>query len=86
MKIEQEHLGQRIRDKITGLEGICMAITLWKNGCRRANLQPTTLKDGKPMEMYAIDEQDIELVEPESVPSEATAERSGGDHPMQTLP
>lgn len=58
------NLGDRAKDVITGLEGIVVAITNWLHGCKRFTLQPETLKDGKPLDNWTIDEAQVELVAP----------------------
>jgi len=75
-------LGIRVRDNITGLTGIAVARTEWLHGCARVTIQPEELKDGKPVESYTVDEQQVELVKTEkrrvSPLSSATA---GGPQP-----
>ncbi len=40
-------LGDLARDKVTGFEGMVVAVTSWITGCDRLTLQPTKLtKDG----------------------------------------
>jgi len=56
-----EH-GDRVQDKITGLKGIVVGITTWLYGCRRLSIQPETLQDGKPAEMYIVDEPQLTLL------------------------
>lgn len=56
-------LGDRVRDKITGYEGVVTSITFWLNGCVRLAVQATVLKDGKPVEAEWIDDQQVELAQ-----------------------
>ena len=37
-------LGDRVRDSITGFEGIVIAYTKWLTGCDRLSVLPTELK------------------------------------------
>lgn len=54
MKIE---LGDKVRDQVTGYEGIAVARTEWLHGCARITVQPANLdKDGKPPETVTFDE------------------------------
>jgi len=55
-------LGDKVRDKITGLEGILVARTEYLNGCWRIGIQPQEIKDGKPVEPYWIDVEQAERV------------------------
>jgi len=43
--------GSRVRDTVTGFEGIATGRTVWMNGCVRISIEPTELKDGKPMDI-----------------------------------
>lgn len=50
-------LGDKAKDSVTGFEGICIARTMWLNGCVRVTLQSDKLdKDGKPQEGQTFDE------------------------------
>jgi len=79
-------LGSKVRDNITGFEGIAVARTEWLYGCVRILIEPKRLQPtGDPGTVHAFDEQRIELVE-EAAPvvsaeSEAT---SGGPYPDPT--
>lgn len=64
----QIKLGQKVRDTITGLEGIAIGITEWMYGCRRVIIQPQELREGKPLEAYTVDEPACEVIIPEAEP------------------
>lgn len=56
-------LGDRVRDRITGYEGIVIAETNWLNMCTRYTVQGESLKDsGKPVESMSFDDRDLELL------------------------
>jgi hypothetical protein len=76
MKKEQITLGCTARDTITGYTGAVVAITCWLNGCTRITIQARELKDGKPVESYTADVEQVELVERE--PSKAGKKGVGG--------
>ena len=59
MKIK---LGQKVKDKITGYEGIVVVKTDWIHGCTRFGVKSQSLKDGKPIDMEWFDEPDLEVV------------------------
>lgn len=62
-------LGDRVRDKVTGFEGIAIGRSTWLYGCERIGIEPTTLDDGGlPIEPVFFDEQRILLVEAALVP------------------
>jgi len=72
-------LGSKVRDNITGFEGIAIARTEWLHGCARVTIQPQGLHDGKPIESHTFDEQQVELVEAHApVVSGASSATSGG--------
>ncbi len=55
-------LGDRVRDSITGFEGIAVGITIWLNKCRSIGIQSTKLdKDGQPLDVQWIDETQCEV-------------------------
>lgn len=56
--------GDKVKHRITGLEGVVMGITDWLFGCRRVHVQPFELKDGRPQELVAFDEGEIEIIKP----------------------
>lgn len=78
-------LGDRVRDRITGFEGIVIGITEWLYQCRRPYVQPTGLHDGKPLEAQSFDEDQLEVVEAGAfAPSShvaSTARETGGPRP-----
>lgn len=56
-------LGDLCRDRVTGFEGIVVAITCWLNGCIRVTLQPRKLKEnGEHPETVTFDQHQVELV------------------------
>jgi hypothetical protein len=65
MEIE---LGQKVKDTITGMEGIVISRTVWLNGCVRVGVQPQQLKDGIPVESQIFDEPQLVVVEDTSAP------------------
>jgi len=55
-------LGDRVKDKISGLKGIVVGISNYLYGCKRVSIQPEEAKDGKPAEWYTVDEPQLEIV------------------------
>ena len=61
-------LGDRVKDRISGLAGIVVAKTEWLYGCVRVAVQPEKIgKDGKPLEMQTFDEPQLDLVRAKNV-------------------
>ena len=72
-------LGNKVRDTLTGFAGVAVARTEWLYGCSRIGIEPTELKDGKPIETQWFDEQRVEMVEDtRPTVSAASSASSGG--------
>jgi hypothetical protein len=71
-------LGDKVRDPITGFEGIATAKTEWLYGCTRLGVQAKMGEDGKVHDPHWFDEPQLEGIAPEdaSVP--------GGPRPEPT--
>lgn len=68
-------LGQRVRERFSGVEGTIIAITDWLYGCRRITIQPDGQKDGKPIETFGADEPACIVIDETPAP---TKTRTGG--------
>lgn len=56
-------LGDRVKDRISGFQGIAIARTTWLHNCTRIVVQPESLtKEHKPSEDMAFDEAQLEVV------------------------
>lgn len=73
MKSEKEHKfkypnGIKVRDIITGFEGVIMSRTNYLTGCDRYAIQSTELnKDGKPQDWLWFDETMLEVIEEKKI-------------------
>lgn len=56
------HLGDEVKDTITGFQGIAIGVTEWLHGCRRVTVQPRKLNDGKVADTYTFDEPQLAFV------------------------
>ena len=63
-------IGDKVRDTITGLEGIAIARTVWINGCVRIVVQPQEHKDGKAAEASTFDEPQLTVLQRSAIPAE----------------
>lgn len=63
-------LGCKAKDKISGFEGIVIAITEWLNGCQRVMIQPQALDAGKPIDAHAFDSEQVIVIEDVVAPAE----------------
>ena len=55
-------LGDTVRDTITGYEGIAVCVSNWLNGCQRVTIQAPELHDGKPVDNFTFDAEQLEVV------------------------
>lgn len=55
-------LGSRVRDTITGFEGIATGRSIWLYGCERICIEVDKLENGKTIEPEWFDDQRVELV------------------------
>lgn len=56
-------LGDRVRDKITGFEGIATARVVYLNGCIQFCVDPGVNKEGEMMKGEYIDVSQLEVIE-----------------------
>ena len=68
-------LGDKVRDNISGLEGIAVARTEWLHGCIRIAVQPEA-KDNKVPDSVTFDEPQLKLVK--KIPVLKEKERNHG--------
>jgi len=72
-------LGDKVRDIVTGFEGIAVAKIEYLNGCIRYEVQPETCKDGKPIDSLWIDIQQLVVTEERKINIKPVkAEGTGG--------
>lgn len=58
------NLGEKVKDRVTGLVGEVHCVSDWLYGCRRIGIQPYGLdKDGTPVDVEWFDEPRLEVVE-----------------------
>ena len=56
-------LGDRVKDIISGQEGIVIGVTDYIYGCRRVGVSPEETKDGVPVENFWTDEPQLEVLQ-----------------------
>ena len=57
------NLGDRLKDRVTGFEGIVMSRTEWLTGCNTYGLKSQVLKDGLPTDSQWVDEVQLDKVD-----------------------
>ena len=73
-------LGIKVKDNVTGFEGMATARTVYLFGCVRVLVEPMQLKDGLPIDAQWFDEQRL------TEQSEATSGGSGQVPPSRDAP
>jgi len=76
-------MGQKCRDKVTGFEGVVVAIHEYLYGCRRISLQPES-KNGEWKGSVAFDEPGLEVLD--SVKLKASKEERETGGPNKYMP
>jgi hypothetical protein len=56
-------LGDRVRDPISGFQGIATVHSLWLSGCVRLGVSPETFEVGKPIDERYFDQALLEVVD-----------------------
>lgn len=70
-------LGNKIRDRVSGLEGITTGYITYLNGCIQWNIHPSVGKDNKATEGNGYyDEQQLEFVDDGIAGTEGKAKKS----------
>ena len=69
MKIKQHLnlLGLRVRERVTGMEGVVTSISFDLYGCIQAILNPGMDKDGKPKDQHYYDVSRLEILDDKPV-------------------
>ena len=60
-------LGMKVRDVVSGFEGIATGRVEYINGCKQFLITPRVDKDGKYMEAQWVDQQRVEILDSEPV-------------------
>jgi len=79
-------LGEKVRDKITGLEGIATSRCEFLHGCVRIGVQPQEVKDGKPAEVVYLDEPQLDVVGKKTLVSSPTTGPGGPQNDPRPRP
>ncbi len=62
-KDKEIKLGQTVKDKITGYEGIATSRTIFMEGCDRIGVTSRELKKGNPQDSISFDEYDLDIID-----------------------
>lgn len=78
MKFE---LGEILKDKITGFQGVAMVRAEYWTGCIHYGLSPQALKDGQTIDWEWIDETQLVRIEDAEKVLRESREPTSGPHP-----
>lgn len=79
----QFDLGDKVKDRISGLIGIVMSRSEHLTGCNRYWASPQEVKDGKPAEGAWFDEDVLELISAEEVKRRRYKVHDGDARPVR---
>lgn len=63
------NLGDKVKDRVTGYEGIVICKTEYLNGCDQCGVKCSILKDGMPQDAVYVDAAQLEVIEAKAVSS-----------------
>ncbi len=63
-------LGDTVRERVTGFEGVINSITRYVNGCERIAVQSAVLKDGLPADAQFFDIMEVDIIKRGKVKAE----------------
>lgn len=61
------NLGDEVKDSITGFTGVVISRHEYLHGCMRLTVQPSTLKDGKPIDCVTFDEPQLQVIKAKKI-------------------
>ena len=79
-------LGDKVKDNISGLEGIVTGRSEYLYGCAHILVNPQQVKDGAPVAGTWLDEDRFTVIEEGVIPRPAAAEVKRGGPAMSTPP
>jgi hypothetical protein len=71
-------MGVKVKSKISGFQGVVVSRAEHLNGCNRYWIQPPVDKDGKLIDGYWLDEQELTVLEDDPVTTDAPHRKPGG--------
>jgi len=74
-------LGNKVKDKVTGLKGIITGASAWITGCNAYGIAPGLDNNGKTLETEWVDEVRLEFVGP-GLNIEKEEDPTGGPQPI----
>lgn len=75
-----ELLGKKVKEKITGFEGIATSKHIYLTGCNQYGIQAAINKDNKIPDIVYFDEFRLEVIGDCVSPQEVTGDKNGCDY------
>lgn len=75
---DQIRPGQRVREIVTGLEGVVVAVATHLTGCDTVGIHPGLDKDRKPMDVQWFDYTRLAVIEERSIMDIPAPAKAGG--------
>lgn len=79
-------LGDKVKDRVSGFKGIVTSRTEYLNGCQQYGVAPPIDKEGKMLDSYNIDGQQLDLVDAGLNKTKPVAKRTTGSAPVKIKP
>jgi len=78
-------LGDKVKDSVSGFEGVAVARHTYLQGCNRISVQPVIDKEGKLLESQAFDEPQLIVLKQKKikVKKETKKNKPGGPMPYK---
>ena len=67
VKPHLEYLGKKVKDRVTGIVGICTSVGFDLYGCVQAVVSPGLDKEGEPRKLHWFDLSRLEVIEHERI-------------------
>jgi len=72
-------LGNKVKDSLTGFQGVAIAKTVWSSGAVTISVEPTKLQEnGQPIDSQAFDVYRLEIVSEPAIPVSRESEATTG--------
>ena len=75
-------LGDRVKDRITGFEGIAISLTRHLTGCDTVGVRPEKLHDGKTIDCHWFDINRLKVTKKSAFTPEQVTKKPGGPRPV----
>ncbi len=79
----REVLGRKVRDQVSGFQGVATSWTIFLNGCVRVSIQPPVDKEGKLPDEKWFDAHQLDLIDE---PAVAEPKAATGGPTSSTVP